>query len=110
MINNDPVPVLPCSSVAEHVTLVLPSGNTVSGAGLHDTVTEPSIISVEVTVKVTILPDGPVASTVIGRGRKRLGAVVSSTVIVKLSGALLPVSSVTVQLTVVVPTGYIEPD
>ena len=72
-----PLVVLPALSVAEQSTLVVPSGNVLPEAGVQDTVTEPSTMSVAEAEKVTTAPDGPVASAVISPGRVRIGAVVS---------------------------------
>jgi len=72
-----PLVVLPALSVAEQSTLVVPSGNVLPEAGVQDTVTEPSTMSVAEAEKETTAPDGPVASAVISPGRVRIGAVVS---------------------------------
>ena len=42
---NDAWPVLPCASVAEHVTVVVPTGKLLPEAGAHDAVTGPSTVS-----------------------------------------------------------------
>jgi len=42
--------VLPAASLAEHVTVVVPTGNFVSDAGLQVTVTDGSTLSVAVAI------------------------------------------------------------
>ena len=72
-----PNAVLPCESVAEQSTVVVPSGKVEPEAGEQETGTGPSTISVAVAVKVTTAPDGPVASTVMLPGSDSVGGVVS---------------------------------
>ncbi len=106
------VPVLPCESVAEQLTVVVPKANVDPEAGAQVGVREPSILSFAETVKLTTAPDGPVASAVISAGTVTTGKVLSTrvTVTVKLSLAVFPLLSVAEQLTVVVPIGKVEPE
>ena len=63
--------------MAEHVTEVTPSGNVDPEAGLHDTGTGPSTMSVAEGAKETAAPDGPVASAIVSAGSVNTGGVVS---------------------------------
>ncbi len=55
-------PVLPAVSVAEQVTVVVPSGKVLPDAGVQTGVIEPSTVSVAVAVNVTTAPAELVAS------------------------------------------------
>jgi hypothetical protein len=105
-----PDAILPRVSVAEHATVVVPSGKVEPEAGVQVTGREPSTMSVAVAVKVTTLPEELVASSVMLDGSVRTGAVVSRTVIVKLAVPVLPDESVAEHATVVVPSGKVEPE
>jgi hypothetical protein len=107
-----PDALLPCASVAEQVTAVVPSGNVLPEAGAHATATLPSTRSDAVgIVQAAAAPDGPVASSVMLEGMPlRLGAVVSCTVTLNEAEALLPCASVAEQFTAVVPSGKLLPD
>lgn len=107
---NDAVPVFPAASVAVHETSVGPSGNVLPEAGAHVAAIEPSTMSSADALNVTRAPVGPVASVEKLAGTVTTGAVVSSTVILKLSLVALPASSVAVHVTVVSPSGNVEPD
>ena len=74
---NDPVAVLPAASVAEQLTVVVPSGNVEPEGGVHVTTGFAGFASVAVAVKVVTAPDGPCASTVVFAGRFSVGGVVS---------------------------------
>src|SRR5712692_287836 len=105
------VPLLPATSAAEQVMVVLPTAKVVPEAGTQIGVGEPDTASVAVAVKVTTAPVGPVAST--GPGGTLMvttGGVVSITVTVKLAFAALPCVSVAVQATVVTPRGNVLPE
>ena len=69
VIWNEPIPVLPAVSVAEHWTVVAPRAKTVPEVGLQETPSEPSTASLEEALKVTAVPSGPVASDVMALGR-----------------------------------------
>jgi hypothetical protein len=74
---NNAEPVLPALSVAEHVTLVEPTGNVEPEAGVQVTGTEPSTRSEAEALKVTLAPLGPVALTVMSAGTVTTGGVLS---------------------------------
>src|SRR5204862_3298923 len=102
--------VLPLASVAVEVTVVVPTGKTEPLKGvLVRFVTAPQM-SVAVTLKVTLLVHRPeVALTVMFPGQMIVGGCVSRTVTVKEQLFVLPLASVAVEVTVVVPTGKEEP-
>src|SRR3954451_4268822 len=83
---------------------VLPDGGVPVMAGCGSTA------STARAAYVTRAPAGLVASTAIGDGGVRSGAVVSRTVTVKLAVALLPEASRAVQSTSVEPSGKVLPD
>src|SRR5205085_1717416 len=68
-----------------------------------------SSVSLPLAVNVTTAPDGLVAGVVMLAGGVNVG-VPSVTVTVNEPDAVAPFESVTVQLTVVGPTGNVEPD
>ena len=71
--------LLPEKSVAEHWTVVDPSGYVEPDCDEQTMVGFGSTRSVAVTVKVTMAPEGPVASTIRAAGTVRVGGVVSTT-------------------------------
>ena len=99
-----PLDVLPCASVAEQLTVVVPSANVLAEAGEQTTGTETSTMSEDEAVNVATAPEELVASEVMFAGRLNTGGVVSCTVTVKLPLAALPRVSDAEQLTVVTPT------
>lgn len=104
------VAVLPDASVAVAITVVVPFGKNEPDDGLAATVT-PGQLSDAVTVKFTTAPHCPVvAGTVIFAGQLTVGGCVSLTFTVNEQLAELLCASVTVQVTVVVPTGKNEPE
>jgi hypothetical protein len=111
-----PVELLFEASVAvqETVVVVMPY---VPEEWLQETLGDGSTSSVAETLKLTVAPEGPVASAVRFPGRDSDGGVVSGgggcgvTVMVKLAGvALFPSRSVALQVTVVVAMGKSEPE
>src|SRR5215212_1716882 len=85
LTSNEPVASFPAASVALQLTGVVAIGNVEPEAGVHVTVTEPSTKSVAVAAPyVTSAPCGLVAS--------------------------FPAASVALQLTVVSPSGNVEPE
>ena len=104
---NEQVAVLPEASVAVHVTVVVPCGNADPDGGTQ-VVTTPGQLSLEEgVVKVTTsatVSGSPVA--VIGEGQVIVGGCVSFTVTVNVQ---LGPSPAAVHVTVVVPTGKVEP-
>src|SRR3989454_12710758 len=61
---NEPVAVLPCASDAVHRTATVTRGNVDPEAGLHDTGTGPSTMSVAEGAKDTAAPDAPLAAAI----------------------------------------------
>src|ERR687894_271249 len=112
MTLNEPVASFPAASVAEQLTVVVPSGNVEPEAGSHVTGTEPSTASVAVTAAyVTSAPCGLVASAAGGAdGSVNSGFVVSCTMTLNEPVPVFPAASVAEQLTVVVPSGNVEPE
>ena len=98
------------ASTAEQVTVVVPTAKVSPEAWSHVTGTSPSTASLAEVVKSTLAPPGPVASAVRSPGRTRAGAVVSAIETVNEPLADRSPVSVTVQVTVVVPSGKTEPD
>jgi hypothetical protein len=107
---NDPDAELPALSVAEHVTLVVPTGNVEPEAGVQVTGTEPSTRSEAEAENLTTAPLVLVACTVISDGSVNVGEVPSTTVTVKEPEAVLPALSLAEQVTLVEPNTKAEPD
>src|SRR5436190_6317368 len=107
---NESLAVLPCSSVVEQFTVVVPNGNVSPELASQVTGTDPSTRSVAEVEKSTAAPLGPVASTVRSCGRLRVGAVVSCTVMLNEPLLALPRVSVAEQITVVVPSENVSPE
>jgi hypothetical protein len=106
-----PVAVLPAPSVAEQLTVVVPRGNVDPEGGVHDAGSEPETASVAPAEYVTVLPAAESASAVMFAGSSSEGGVVSWTVTEKDWAALvLPAASRAVQVTVVWPSGKVEPE
>src|SRR5438105_4052781 len=105
---NDPVAFRPPASVTVQSTVVVPSPNVEPDAGVQCAAMTPSSISFPVAVNVTTALLPPVVAW-ISAGGVNVGALLV-TVTVKDPEALSPPESVTVQLTVVVPSGKVEPD
>jgi hypothetical protein len=100
----------PLASVAAQFTVVVPSENNDPDAGVQATVGFASQVSLAVGLKLTGVPSTPAHWTVRFAGQVIIGGVVSTTVTVKLQLLLLPLASVVVQVTVVVPSGKSEPE
>jgi uncharacterized alkaline shock family protein YloU len=100
------------SSVAVHVTVVVPTGNRLPEAGEHVTATLASALSVAAgTGYETTAPLPEHAATLIFPGQVMAGGVTSrATVTVNVQVVRFVQSSVAVQVTVVVPGGNSEPD
>src|SRR2546422_3042171 len=101
--------LLPCASLALHVTVVGPDGNVDPLAGVHVVATAPSSASVADVVKVKTAPAALVASTVAFAGTVTTGPVVSVTVTVNDAALWLPCASVALQVTAVAPNGNVDP-
>jgi hypothetical protein len=102
--------VLPCESVAVQNTVEIVMGKVLPEAGEQSGVTGPSTRSLAEAEKLTVAPEGPVASVTIGPGRLMTGGVVSFTV---TSNDALPVLlcwSVALHVTLVVPSGKVLPE
>jgi hypothetical protein len=99
-------------SVALQFTVVVPTGKVKPDAGVQVTNGEPATASDALAEKVTTLPAGEVASAEMLAGRVSCGAVVSRTVIVNETGVsvVLPLASLALHCTVVVPIGKVLPD
>jgi len=101
---------LPLASVAVLVTVVVPTGKLLPLGGLLTKFVTPQL-SVALAVKVTLLRLHRPASVVKTRlpGQVITGFCTSVTVTVKLQLVVLPLASVAVFVTVVVPTGNVLP-
>jgi hypothetical protein len=107
----DPVAVLPRLSAVEQDTIVTPTAKTVPEAGAQVAATLPSTRSDPEAVYVATAPAGLEVSIVGPLGRDSAGGVVSVTVTVKVALADSEVpSSVAVHVTVVEPSGNVDPD
>src|SRR5687768_2930870 len=102
---NIAVSEFPAASATVHVTVVVPIENAVPEAGAHANDSTPTLSAAE-DGYVTTAPAGLVASTVRLEGTVIVGASTSSTVTCWPAVAALPARSVTVQVIVLVPTGY----
>ncbi len=93
------------------VTVVVPTGKFDPEAGVLVTVPTPGQLSVAEVVNVTTAPQTPASLlTVMSVGTVSAGFSVSLTVTVNVLVVVLPCASVTVLVTVVVPTGNVEPE
>src|SRR5947207_4546164 len=79
----DPLPVLPCASVAEQFTVVAPSAKVDPEAGVQLTASAPSTMSVAEALEGATAPPRAAASLGMFAGSESAGAVVSWTVTVK---------------------------
>jgi len=104
------MPVLPLPSLAEQVTVVVPSAKLLPEAGEQVTSTDPAQASLALALKVTVAWPLPVHSAVIGEGTVTVGATVSWTVTLKEFMPVLPLVSVAEQVTVVVPSAKLVPE
>jgi hypothetical protein len=105
------VPVLPAESVAVQVTVVVPTGKTLPEAALHVGVRSPSQASVAVTVYSTTAPPEVSHSTPrMSSGQETTGSVSSTTTTSNVHVSVLPLESVAVQVTVVVPKANTLPE
>src|SRR5438094_645551 len=74
------LPVLPCESVAVHVTVVVPLAKVLPEGGEQLAEMLPSTASLADAENVTAAPEGTVAGTVMSEGTETSGGVVSTTV------------------------------
>jgi hypothetical protein len=93
-----------------HVTVVVPTANVEPEAGVHVGVSGPSTVSVAEAVKVSTLPAGELDESVMSAGTVTTGAVVSTTATWNDAEPVFPAASWAVQVTVVVPSGNVDPD
>jgi hypothetical protein len=107
---NELLLVLPRLSLAVHVTIVDPTLNFVPEAGSQVAGSVPSTASTAETVNVSTFPNGSVVESVMFAGTVMTGPVVSCTVTWKEALLEFPAASLAVQLTVVVPSGNVDPD
>ena len=102
------VPVLPAASVALHTTTWLP---VVYGPkGLAVGINTPLTVSTAVAVPSDTGVRTAVARIEISAGGVTIGGVVSCTVTANIALVLLPEASVAVTVTVVIPSGKVEPE
>src|SRR2546422_1973768 len=102
--------LLPDASVAVHTTLVAPLAKLEPDAGTHR-IEPPRQLSVKVAMKLTLLVHCPGAAlTVMLPGQLGTGRWLSLTVTVKVQFELLPLASVAVHTTLVVPLAKLEPE
>ncbi len=102
--------LLPDPSVAVVVTVVVPTGNKEPDGGVLTVETVPLTRSLAEVAKVTLAPLRPLASTVMLAGTLIEGAVVSTTFTAKTALPVLPAASVEEAVTLVFPSGNIEPE
>ena len=107
-------PWFAAASIARHVTVVAPTGKVDPEAGRHTTATGPGQLSTPAgVVKLTVAEHCPaVAAVVMFAGHATVGACVSLivTVNVHVPSGLFAETSDAVQVTVVAPTGKVDPD
>src|SRR5437867_5679886 len=102
--------LLPLASVAVHTTLVLPLAKLEPDAGTHST-EPPGQLSVNEKAKLRFVEHWPGAVlTVIGPGQLGTGRSVSLTVTVNEQLELLPLASVAVHTTLVLPLAKLVPE
>src|SRR5919109_913417 len=106
---NEAEPMFPAASVALHVTVFVPRGNSAPLAGVQVAASGPSTMSVAEAVKLNVAPVAPVASTVAFAGTVTTGFVVSATVTVNEAEPMFPAASVALHVTVLVPRGNSAP-
>jgi hypothetical protein len=110
---NEQLPVLPDRSLAEQLTVVVPTAKLDPDGGVQVTARAPSQASLADVEKVTVAEPEPggLSTAVTGEvGQLRTGAWLSLTVTVKLHELLLLEVSDAPQLTVVVPFANELPD
>ena len=113
------IALFPDASVAVQVTVVVPTGKgwpdvTTTPFWFLQTTVTPGQLSAAVTVKFTgvLMAGGQVAGAVMVMfaGHVIVGGCMSRTVTVKLQDVVLFEASLTLQVTVVVPTGKVVPE
>jgi hypothetical protein len=104
------VELLPASSVAEQLTVVVPNAKALPEAGVQPSDAILPQTAVADGVYVVVAEPLPVHSRVRLAGQERTGGSEAWTVTWKLHDELLPAPSVAVQFTVVVPSPKLVPD
>ena len=107
---NVPVATFDATSVAEQLTVVVPSAKTLLDAGAQVTGRVPLTTSLADALNETRAPVGPVASIVTGAGRASTGLIVSRTTTTNVRVVELLRVSDAVQVTVVLPTAKVLPE
>ena len=107
---NVALPVLPCPSVALHVTGVEPKPKVDPDAGEHEVATLPSTLSLAEAEKLTVAPEFELASCVMSPGTETFGGVVSWTVIWNEFVPVSPPVFVALHVTVVDPSAKTSPE
>ncbi|MFN8224165.1 MAG: hypothetical protein U0R50_13070 [Gaiellales bacterium] len=105
---NEPLALFPAASVATQLTAVVPIPKLDPETGEHEGTIEAGP-SLAVAVYVTVAVVAALMLTVCVAGSESVGGVVSCTVITKLAEPVFPEASVAVQVTVVLPSGKLEP-
>jgi hypothetical protein len=105
-----PLLLFPAASAAEHLTVVVPSGNTLPEAIEQVTGRVPSTLSLAEAEYVTTAPDALVASALMLPGSCRTGAAWSFTSMVKVVVLGLLRVSLEEQTTLVWPSGKVAPE
>ena len=102
------LPVFKAASVALQVIGCMPTvkGPVLSGVGINTPLTRSLAVAVPNVTAVVV----PVASRVISAGGVTVGAVVSTTLMLKLPEVIWLLLSVALQLTAVVPSAKVPPD
>ncbi len=108
---NVQVPVFAAASVAVHVTVVTPTGKLDPEAGTQFTVAPGQLSDAVGVVYVTVADpeDGGDSTTVMFEGQVTVGACASFTVTVNEHEPVFDDASVAVQVTMVTPTGKVDP-
>lgn len=111
MVNEQGGDILPVASDAVQVTVVVPTGKVEPDAGVHVTLT-PGQLSLAVgAAKATTAEHWPGSGVVVMlAGHVIVGFCASLTVTVNEHIPSLPAASMTRQVTVVMPTGKLDPD
>lgn len=102
--------LLPLGSKARQVTVVVPTGKKLPGAGLQMVFTVPGQLFVAMAAKLKTAPHWPGSLfKVMLMGQVMVGGSLSSTITAKVQEDTLSEASVAVQVTVVVPRGKVDP-
>jgi len=97
--------VLPLPSVTVHVTVVLPNGNNPGALFVTDTTPQLSLVAGIVNIGVAIVQVPGSTSKTCDPAQVIVGLILSIMVIACVHVFVLPLPSVTVQVTIVTPRG-----